>query len=566
MPSYQPLNLPAPNPDGLGIAETLFRARQEDRQRRLDAFNEMVQQGESQRAQTGLDIRQRELDIRERLAAEERARAEQERTAERFRQVSDLHSKGLAHEAQQLAKLYGFDGAAVPSNTLAPVAPDAPREPSAPEFVGPIDSPEHASSLARQEASARLSPQDGAVMPRAIEAGDDAADQARQQQAERDRYGQSLATYHHDQEQFPAQQQDYQRHLAEFDESASNPTYEYTTPGGARFTVDPMERIRAARAKNAENADRFKAIFSQEPAMSRYAGEFAARAELGEAPRDVLSDFRARQHDEAAAAAKAEHDAVYSPDVAQQDKWHKLAAEAAREAAHAKSSSGQESANDRVMGLLDRRAKAVRETSQFNKLVQADKTVRGVMVNIADGTVPLQHGDAQIQLAKYFRGAVPTGAEMHHLYDRLGGTLDKWNQFLATMENGDLSDEQLRQVKASAAAVKAEHQEDLNRFQKVAVGLLGPKSGLDLVPDQADAYYRAMGAELGLDDLPPLYPTEGGIKLGDKKAPTVRPRQAPKVMGDAEIVNRARAVISDPHESADRKAKAQRVLDLNRGK
>jgi hypothetical protein len=186
----------------------------------------------------------------------------------------------------------------------------------------------------------------------------------------------------------------------------------------------------------------------------------------------------------------------------------------------------QESANDRAMTLIERRAKAVRDTSQFAKLVAADKNLRGVMTNIADGTVPLQHKDAQISLARIFRQAQPTEGEMRLLYDGLGGTSDKWNQFVAHMTNGDLSTEQLRQVKLAAKAVAKEHATDVQRFQGVAKSFLGPGSGMEQFPDQAQGMYNGMAAELGLENLPPLYSTEGGVSLGTKKAPKTKPRAA----------------------------------------
>lgn len=192
----------------------------------------------------------------------------------------------------------------------------------------------------------------------------------------------------------------------------------------------------------------------------------------------------------------------------------------------------QESANDRAMSLLERAGAGVRQTSQFNKLAASDKTVRTIMVNIANGTTPLQHKDAQIQLARFFRQAQPTEGEMHILYNNLGGTMDKWNQFVAKMETGDLSSEQLRQMRVSAVAVKKEHEEDLRRFQNVAKARLGPGGGFDLLPDQAQRLYESMGAELGLDNLPPLYQTEGGITVGSGKAPSVRPRGTKKTALD----------------------------------
>lgn len=192
----------------------------------------------------------------------------------------------------------------------------------------------------------------------------------------------------------------------------------------------------------------------------------------------------------------------------------------------------QEAANDRAMSLLERATAGVKNTAQFGKLAASDKMNRTVMMNIANGTTPLQHRDAQISLARIFRQAQPTEGEMHLLYNNLGGTMDKWNQFVARMETGDLSAEQLRQLRISAHAVMKEHQEDLRRFQNVAKAKLGPGGGFDLLPDQAQAAYQSLGSELGLDDLPPLYTTEGGIQVGSGKRPMVQPRGTKKTALD----------------------------------
>ncbi len=183
-----------------------------------------------------------------------------------------------------------------------------------------------------------------------------------------------------------------------------------------------------------------------------------------------------------------------------------------------------DAANSRDMSLLRQQGAAIRQTSQFSKLAANDKTVRGLMANIATGAVPLAHADAQIQLARFFRQAQPTEGEMHMLYNNLGGTADKWNQFVARMSKGDLSAEQMRQLRASAKTVQHEHEQDKERFANVARHMLGPGSGFDMMPDQAQQLYEGMGAELGIDHLPPLFNTEGGVTLGTGKRPTVAPR------------------------------------------
>lgn len=217
-------------------------------------------------------------------------------------------------------------------------------------------------------------------------------------------------------------------------------------------------------------------------------------------------------------------------------------------AARAGNAFKQEGANDRLFSLLDRRAKAVRETGMFGKLATNDKVVRGIAANLTTGTEGLQHKDAMIQLARYFRQAQPTEGEMHLLYQNLGGWTDSFNQFKAKVTRGDLSPEQLRQMRKSAKTVIHEHEEDKKRFYQVARSGLGPGSGLDEVPDQAQKQFDMMAAELGIEpgSLPPLYETEGGVTLGTKKAPKTQPRGT-KRTGLDELEDHVDSLIGGSH-------------------
>jgi hypothetical protein len=228
-------------------------------------------------------------------------------------------------------------------------------------------------------------------------------------------------------------------------------------------------------------------------------------------------------------AFQVQQDALYKSERMTAAEREKLARIRAQSAAHGDPFK-QERVNEQLFGLLDRRAKAVRETGAFAKLAANDKVVRGIMANLATGTEGLQHKDAQIQLARYFRQAQPTEGEMHLLYQNLGGWTDSYNQFKAKVLRGDLSPEQLRQMKKSAKTVLHEHEEDKKRFLEVARKGLGPKSGLDEIPDQAQAAFDMMAAELGIEEgtLPPLYEVEGGVTLGTKRAPTSKPREQRK--------------------------------------
>lgn len=250
--------------------------------------------------------------------------------------------------------------------------------------------------------------------------------------------------------------------------------------------------------------------------------------------------------------SRADLAGTYKRDVGEQDARDRFMADEAMKrtiasgkykVAAAGSGFKQEGANDRGLSLLDRRMENVKRTTAWSKLVNEDRTVRGLMTNIASGTVPLQHKDAQIQLARFFRQAQPTEGEMHMLYNNLGGTMDKWNQFVSRITNGDLSGEQMRQLKASADQVSREHNEAVQRTYEAVKHTVGDGSGFEQMPDNVNSYVRGMFADLGVE-VPDVYGnTEGGITIGSKSAPKAKPKKkatgaAPDHEDDNAFLNR----------------------------
>ncbi len=485
---YQPIQMP-----GLQIpdfAGTILRAREAQRQEEANRWSQLRDQGVQERedrAQAQQIQHQQFEDQRQQQADREQA----------LSQIHDLYQKGLGHQAKQIAQLHGYTFAPLPNTAQAPTAPQMPQQPQAPE-QGPLPATPDMHS--------------------------------QQMQAERDAFPAADAAYQQQAAQFPQAQGQYLKDKAQFDERAAHPLMQFSAPGARAFTVDPLEAQHAQESENERRAGLIKNAFAADPTLAPFASEFSARAATGlEKPDNIFIDLRQRQQAQIKAAEDARKEAEKE---AHAKEFSPLAFDQAKELARinagghvaAASAGKQEAANDRVFTLLDRRAKALRDSTQFTKLVQGDKTVRGLFANIADGTVPLQHADAQIQLARYFRQAQPTEGEMHLLYNRLGGTMDKWNQFVSNMESGDLSPEQLRQVSVSAQSVKREDAEDKKRFVEVARKYLGPKSGLDMVPDQAQNLFEGMAAELGLNPagLPPLYETQGGVTLGTGRKPAVQ--------------------------------------------
>jgi hypothetical protein len=517
--SYQPIQMgefQAP-----GFSDAIIAARQMDRQKEQDRWAQLRDQG-AMDAQKQVVAHQQFEDQRQNQADLDAKHAE----------IQRLYDAGLGHQAEQFAQMHGFTFAQQPNTGKAPTAPQMPQAPVEPE-QGPIlpqsqPSQYQGGGLDHFDAGAASQNLGGIADPAAIE-------HMRQMQAERDaaaaypgkldEYGRQMT------EVFPQQQAAYEKEKATYDQRAANPVVNFTG-NGTSFSVDPLEARQAQIAQNERRAQQFREAFAAEPDMAAHAGDFSVRAGLGEPTGQIFGDFRAQMSAEAKAKADAEkqdwertHKGEISPAALEQKK------ELARIAAAASGTNRTEPNNERLFSLLDRRANNLRATTQFTKLVAGDKTVRGMMANIADGTVPLQHRDAQIQLARYFRQAQPTEGEMHLLYSQLGGTMDKWNQFVARVSNGDLSTEQLRQVKIAAGAVTREDAEDKRRFVETARKFLGPRSGLDMMPDQAQNLFEGLAAELGLDpaSLPPLYQTEGGVTLGSGKKPTVHQRSKEQV-------------------------------------
>jgi hypothetical protein len=266
--AYQPIEMPGPQ--GFDIAGAFQQARAEQRQRQQDAWSQMIQSGEADRAQQRIDLeRQQEADRRARQQIADQ-QAEQDRRAKLAEHIQQLHEAGLSHEAQQLAGIYGLVGQETPQTS-------GPR-------VGRLYDNNDLSQFAQHAlAGDQQQPVDavsGGAAPVA-EAG-------------------------------PIEQAAQRYHEA--------PGYTYTGPGGFSFTVDPRERELAQLSQNERLAARFKAAFQAEPGMAPYAGEFAARAELGEPSGNIFADLRARQQADAKAREKAAGEQPHSAARFEQEK------------------------------------------------------------------------------------------------------------------------------------------------------------------------------------------------------------------------------------------------------
>lgn len=317
------------------------------------------------------------------------------------------------------------------------------------------------------------------------------------------------------------------------EEAAPTGALRFTGPEGkfiGRFDPEEERKFRAERAGRVSQA-----LGPMGEAYTRVA-DLIARGDISEAEGKVLlstlaSEAVARERMSAKEAERedrqafqAEQNAQYRRTFEQQMQLANALGGSRIAAAAMSLPFKQETANQQMQTALEHRTKLVQSTAQYQKLATADKTIRSLEANLAKGTEGLQHKDAQVLLARLMRQAQPTEGEMRLLYHDLGGWTDKFDQFKAKVMSGDLSPEQMRQLVAASKTIAHEHEEDKRRFIEVARKGLGPGTGFDLAPTHAQQVFEMMGAELGLENLPQLYGTEGGFELGSKQAPTVRPK------------------------------------------
>lgn len=192
------------------------------------------------------------------------------------------------------------------------------------------------------------------------------------------------------------------------------------------------------------------------------------------------------------------------------DRWAKMAADARMMGMRemAENPLKVEASDRQAVSALERAHQDLTRNAQYTALVKENRTVQKVFSNIADGTEPLQHKDAMIQLGRFFREAQPTEGEMHLLYNNLGGTMDKWNQFVEKLLSGDISEEQLRQLRASAKTVKAEHDKFVNDYANAFRARFPEGGAYGNMKNELDSLYRADLAGMGIENPPSLFPAE----------------------------------------------------------
>lgn len=428
MDGYQPIGLP--QSQGPGFAEALSSARDHQRQQQMDSWNQMMQQGEADRAQQSQNVHMQRLQFQMEQDRRKAQNDEQDRADKVQEHVRHLYEAGLGKEAEEFGRLHGF----TPQRQANPVAnpgqapqapmegpidspehaaararyedqtPGAGQEPQAP-FIGPIDSEEHAHRtglVGRNVISARgsngnpmyLGPglgsggmlqsgnidlahrpdvanadgthssvrsmsfedngrevliptvsEDGRVMSdeEAIqqyyatkrhlgqfdnpghatayaerlhsqqEAAGNAVNDVRQQTAEREQYQAALQRYQApiqqggdlaadravnevnqqqaERDQYPEQMRKFEAQSRAYQEGEANPQFSYQTPGGQSFSVDPRERLMAARQQQKERATTLMGALGEQPGAERIGAEVGA----GREPEQAFDDQTKRE-------------------------------------------------------------------------------------------------------------------------------------------------------------------------------------------------------------------------------------------------------------------------------
>lgn len=177
-----------------------------------------------------------------------------------------------------------------------------------------------------------------------------------------------------------------------------------------------------------------------------------------------------------------------------------------------------------AMNALNQRVARIQSVSTWPKLIESEKSADLLLHDVENGSVPLQNREAQVLAAKIIRGRV-TNEEMHQLYDNIGGASDYFSRLVSNTGLGELSDEQLNQLRVSTQVLLNQDREMRLRAQNAT--RLGLRSFGSVMPGQAQDAYEMMMAELGLP-AEQLFADQGAAP-GPAAAPArgVRPAAPP---------------------------------------
>lgn len=421
-------------------------------------------------------------------------------------------------EAQQQAALYGLPMTQVPGAPLHDPGP-APMAPQQPSFVGPLQTPQAAADSHATMPPPQQQMAPGELGPPAPGHADVATSPAAQEvqriQGERSLFEQQLAAHPQAMREHSELLDDFKRRKAE---QQQYPSFQLQMGQGEQpFNVDTAAMHERSQTSMQARSDRIRSLYADDPTAL---GIAVPMAMLGQDEGNIVKAVNAQK---AARAGFDEKNALaqnYKIPVDEQIRLREMEARARVMSAQTGAAGKQDAASARAQTLLERANQNADKEVDWKGLVGMDNNMRGLMANINSPNV-LQSRDAQIQLGRIFRGTTPTEGEMHLLYNNLGGSADKWNQFVAGMENGGLSPEQKRQLSASANTARGELEERKKRAFQYMGQRFGPQSEFSELGPQVDNLMAAKGKAIGVD-VPPIYGGNAGPGakvLGSRTAP-----------------------------------------------
>lgn len=169
-----------------------------------------------------------------------------------------------------------------------------------------------------------------------------------------------------------------------------------------------------------------------------------------------------------------------------------------------------------VVGRLDTEFDRWSKQQNWKGVAAGSRQLKAAMGNIVSGN-PLAEKDAQIQLARFFRGAMPTEGEMHMLYANLGGRLGQaLPKFIEDMSRGGLSPEQKNILKESIDVAQRESDEQIANIVESARTNFGPGSGHENLAGNINARVKGLFRGVGVKVPDVFAPGDDG-----SAAPTV---------------------------------------------
>lgn len=512
------INLPQSQaPQILGdIGDSLVAAAQRKQQEKQQAIDNLLKQKKMQAEEAQMRAqearaqaeaaRQQSYATREQHQYEHQLRQE---AAGALPKMNEMIAAGDVNGAQALGQVHNINFKQVNGMEAPGAAPQLPQQGPA----GPIPSPEQ-----------RIESQSQGSEPPPAGQLEQALTEDQQMAQQREQYAAALADH-------PRVTAEHAQRVASYKQAKENPVYRGDSPFG------PVEfNPGAVRAQKAALQEQTAGQLAQ-GLPPQYQMRALALVKSGVPVAEAARQIEIQQKAEEERNFKEQLAGKFQTTADQKYQIGMANAAAHGLSARANVASKEDAASARAQSTLDRAMTHAEKTVDFKGLVGMDNTMRGLMANIDSPNV-LQKRDAQIQLGRLFRGTTPTEGEMHLLYNNLGGTADRWNQFVAGLESGGLSDEQARQLKASAGTA---HQELEHRKERAFGSLatqFGPGSGFEALAPQINTALKARGKALGVD-VPDVYQAEPGAKgaqvLGSRLKGKEQPKQSNALVNAAKI-------------------------------